>query len=198
MATTQINIAGSGFYPGGSASVTITTNLGSMSTFTTNATATGAISMVILIANISGIATAGVTSISMYSTDITTGDQSNTVSIPIGTTEVAPVLVAPSGSITLTNVPAQDTGISISYGYSGTNGYILVHGNINTGDQIQWQVLNPSGGVIASGTNTAAPFSQAGTDYGPSIIEYWSSDGSSSSTWTVTAIDLTKNTYNGN
>jgi hypothetical protein len=87
--SSTLTIAGSGFYPSGSATITVTASGGAVTTYTFNADATGAISGVISCASISGILTASL--ISIFATDNTYGVESNTVQVPI---EVTPLLDA--------------------------------------------------------------------------------------------------------
>ena len=97
--SSTITIVGTGFYPSGSATLTFTTNAGTATTYTMVASAAGAVSDAISASSINGIGTA--TSLSLYATDITTGDRSNTVQIQLTNIVVNPVLTQPTGSITV-------------------------------------------------------------------------------------------------
>jgi uncharacterized membrane protein len=94
-----MTLVGTKYYPGGAVDIIVTTDSGTVTTFTGTAGADGTVSIVVTFLSINGIGTAK--TISMYAKDMQTGDVSNTVPVQLNVTIVAPTLTTPTGTIQL-------------------------------------------------------------------------------------------------
>ena len=84
--TSTMTVSGSGFYPTGTVSITVTVAGNAPSVYNTTADANGNIYVQIAVATITGILSGAPTT--MYATDLRTGDRSNVVTIPVATSTV--------------------------------------------------------------------------------------------------------------
>ncbi len=118
--TTSMGVTGSGFYPSGSVTLTVTS--GSItSTFLTTADSSGDINYSIPISSINGLGNSS--TITLTAKDNTTGISSNTATINVNVENVAPTLTAPTSSIQLAT--SSTTSTSSSSSSSSSSSYSL-------------------------------------------------------------------------